>query len=157
MIQRGHICGGRREEANQSAPTKSLLLVLYSTLPGIMLLKAIVRWPMKSWPMGSWSHTKKRTRVSSGMWMVNTRVSSHIGLNPVVWMGWREKKRGQRVREEREERGNGKRQQASVWQKWTERRENEDKLGRGRGRKSDRGGQSVDSSGKLECELSSHE
>lgn len=52
-------------------------------LPGIMLLKAMVRWPIKSWPMGSWSHTRKRTRASSGMWTVNTRVSSHIGLNPV--------------------------------------------------------------------------
>ncbi|KAG7260945.1 hypothetical protein CRUP_038488 [Coryphaenoides rupestris] len=44
--------------------------------------EAMVRWPMKSCPMGSWSHTRKRTRASSGMCRVNTRVSSHMGLNP---------------------------------------------------------------------------
>lgn len=54
----------------------------HHVLPGIMLLKAMVRWPMKSWPIGSWSHTRKRTRASSGMWTMNTRVSSHIGLKP---------------------------------------------------------------------------
>lgn len=37
---------------------------------------------MKSLPMGSWSHTRNRIRAISGMWTVNTNVSSHMGLKP---------------------------------------------------------------------------
>lgn len=37
---------------------------------------------MKSRPIGSWSHTWKRTRAICGIWMLKTRVSSHIGLKP---------------------------------------------------------------------------
>lgn len=37
---------------------------------------------MKSRPIGSWSHTWNRTSATSGIWMLKTRVSSHIGLNP---------------------------------------------------------------------------
>lgn len=75
--------------------------VYYHVLPGIMLLKAMVRWPMKSWPIGSWSHTRKRTRASSGMWTVNTSVSSHMGLNPAGPAGQDGEKRRKRVDDKR--------------------------------------------------------
>lgn len=63
-------------------PGSALPALLAPCAPGIMLLKASVLWPMKSRPMGSWSQTRKRTSAISGMCTVNTRVSSHMGLNP---------------------------------------------------------------------------
>lgn len=53
-------------------------------LPGIMLVKAIVLWPINSRPRGLWSHTSNRTKAICGIWMLKTRVSSHMGLNPEV-------------------------------------------------------------------------
>lgn len=50
--------------------------------PGIRLLKATVRWPIKSRPIGSWSQTRKRTKAISAMWSVKDKVSSHTGLKP---------------------------------------------------------------------------
>lgn len=50
--------------------------------PGIRLLKATVRWPIKSRPIGSWSQTRKRTKAISAMWRVKDKVSSHTGLKP---------------------------------------------------------------------------
>lgn len=64
-----------------------------------MLLKAMVRWPMKSWPMGSWSHTRKRTKARSGMWTVNTRVSSHMGLNPAGGSKHKQRQRSKSVQD----------------------------------------------------------
>lgn len=51
-------------------------------VPGSMLLKVMVLWPIKSWPIGSWSQTRKRIRAISGMCRVKTSVSSHMGLKP---------------------------------------------------------------------------
>lgn len=84
--------------------------VFYHVLPGIMLLKAMVRWPMKSWPIGSWSHTRKRTSASSGMWTVKTSVSSHMGLNPAGPSQEDGEKRGKKEEELWEKAGE------TVWQ-----------------------------------------